>query len=252
MNYTTGHSPTNEPEEIIVSRKVKRKLRENSTEFDEEIDEVREIANTNKPRKHSSRGYDYRSGHSPNPEDGHIDIRNERNIAAPTAFSTHNRTQADDSMFGEEHDQFEYTPQSKVNIQEARSTYGQNAPYNTQIDDKIYSQNGGDLDQQAEIFVQTTNDQLNDTNRGFTQTFIRQYDPRPGQGYTIEKTVVTLHGAEPCTERERQLLKDQVEQQIQESQALVEELMQSNRRHAEKLHSTLNDINDEYNTPAKK
>jgi hypothetical protein len=74
-----------------------------------------------------------------------------------------------------------------------------------------------------------------------------------GKGFTLEKTKLTVHGIdEPVNDRERAFLKDKLARQIEESQCLVDELLDSNRRHAEKLHNTLNHLMADFNTPSKK
>lgn len=83
------------------------------------------------------------------------------------------------------------------------------------------------------------------------------YAPKSDQkdhDITIEKTVITIKGGnqQTSTERDRVLLNDKLRKQIEESQALVEDLLESNRRNTHKLKDTINHIEIEYQTPSKK
>ena len=154
--------------------KLERIQREHDSEHDDYEETIPEdLHQSSKPRRRSSRGYNYRSGHSNNPEDRYTD------------------TDQNDNYI------------------DSRSSRNKNEP---------------------EVHYE-------ETDNGYTQTFIRHHDERPdGKGLTYEKTIVTLHGRDGATDRERAILKDHVEQQIEESQALVNDLMESNRRHANRLH----------------
>lgn len=93
-------------------------------------------------------------------------------------------------------------------------------------------------------------------SKGFSTTIIHHEEESPdGQSYSFEKTIFTLRGPETggVTERQRAILEDQVEQQILESQALVNELLESNKKHAKKLHETLTglSLDTDFVTPPK-
>ena len=109
---------------------------------------------------------------------------------------------------------------------------------------KVYASTSQGIDSKLERYS---------PSRSRLEAFAPRQEQR-GNDITIEKTTITIKGGnnQSSTERERLLLSDKVRKQIEESKALVDDLLESNRRNTHKLKDTINHIEIEYQTPSKK